>query len=110
MTKTKSIAQQDKELMDLQAQIERKEAQLKQDYRRLARDVKHNPDLQAAVDEYKKYFAEHKTEKDKQLKALTVLLKHIEANTNAVAIEANAGAVSSDTNAIKREIMTINRK
>jgi hypothetical protein len=129
MAKTKSIAQQDKELMDLQAQIERKEAQLKQDYRRLAREVKHNPDLQAAVDEYKNYFAEQKTEKDKQLKALTVLLKHIEANAvaveaNAVAVEANANAVARDTNAvdtnavdtntdanaIKREIMAIHRK
>ena len=106
MAKAKSIAQQDKELMDLQAQIERKEAQLKQDYRRLARDVKHNPDLQAAIDEYKNYFAEQKTEKNKQLKALTVLLKHIEANANAV----DANAVDADVNAIKREIMVIHRK
>ena len=110
MAKTKSIAQQDKELMDLQAQIERKEAQLKQDYRRLAREVKRNPDLQAAVDEYKNYFAQQKTEKDKQLKALTVLLKHIEANAmDAVAI-ANEVDANTDTNAIKREIMAINRK
>jgi hypothetical protein len=107
MEKTKSIAQQDKELMDLQAQIERKQAQLKQDYRRLARDVKHNPDLQAAAEEYKNYFAEQKIEKNKQLKALTVLLKHIEANTNAVDIAANT---NTDANAIKREIMAIHRK
>jgi hypothetical protein len=118
-TKTKSIAQQDKDLMDLQAQIERKEAQLKEDYRRLTRDVKHNPDLQVAIDEYKAYFAEQKAEKNQQLKALTVLLKHIEANANAVdangveanGVEANAvHANAVEANTIKREIMAINRK
>ena len=109
-TNTKSIAQQDKDLMDLQAQIERKEAQLKEDYRRLTRDVKHNPDLQVAIDEYKAYFAEQKAEKNQQLKALSVLLKHIEANgvANANGVEANT--VARDANIIKREIMAINRK
>ena len=95
-TTTKSIAQQDKELMDLHAQIEQKEAQLKEDYRRLQRDVKHNPLLQAAIDEYKAYFAEQKAEKNKQIKALNALL--------------NANAVGADEKEIKREIMLINRK
>jgi hypothetical protein len=99
-TNEKSIAQQDKELMNLQEQLERKETQLKQDYQRLQRDVKHNPYLQVAMDDYKSYFAKQKEEKNKQIKALTALLKHI-------------GTFSSnenDTNDIKREIMSINRK
>ena len=39
MTERKSIAQRDKELMDLQAQIEDKEAQLKQDYQKAQDDM-----------------------------------------------------------------------
>ena len=91
--------------MDLHAQIEQKEAQLKEDYRRLQRDVKHNPLLQAAIDEYKAYFAEQKAEKNKQIKALNALLK-----ANAVGANANANAVVADEKEIKREIMLINRK
>jgi hypothetical protein len=104
-TTTKSIAQQDKDLMDLHAQIEQKEAQLKEDYRRLQRDVKHNPLLQAAIDEYKVYFAEQKAEKNKQLKALNVLLKANKVGANAVGANAY-----DDEKEIKREIMLINRK
>ena len=104
-TVTKSIAQQDKELIGLQAQIEQKEAQIKEDYRRLQRDVKHNPLLQAAIDEYKSYFAEQKAEKNKQIKALNALLLANKVGANAVGANAY-----DDEKEIKREIMRINRK
>jgi hypothetical protein len=73
-----SVAQQDKKLMALQQQIELKEAQLKQDYQRLLRDVKHNPYLQVAIDEYKTFFTKESEEKKKKIKALTDLLEHIQ--------------------------------
>ena len=73
-----SIAQQDKKLMALQQQIELKEAQLKQDYQRLQRDVKHNPYLQVAIDEYKTFFTTENEKKKKKIKALTALLNHMQ--------------------------------
>ena len=92
----KSIAQRDKELMQLQQQIELKEAQLKQDYRRMQRDVKQNPYLEVALEEYKVYFNKEKQEKEKKVKALSNLLKHMKEE--------------SDRNEIKREIIQIKRK
>jgi len=73
-----SVAQQDKKLMALQQQIELKEAQLKQDYQRLLSDVKHNPYLQLAIDEYKTFFTQENEEKKKKIKALTALLNHMQ--------------------------------
>jgi hypothetical protein len=99
MTERKSIAQRDKELMDLQAQIEDKEAQLKQDYQRLVRDVKQNPYLEVALEEYKAYFAKEKAEKIKKIKALTVLLEHIEANQGD---QADAFAIKGEIKRIKK--------
>jgi hypothetical protein len=95
-----SIAQRDKQLMALHHQIEQKEAQLRQDYQRLQRDVKHNPDLKVAIEEYKTYFAKEKSEKIKKIKALTALLQHIEKNNGEQA----------DKFDIKREITYIKRK
>jgi hypothetical protein len=94
MTERKSIAQHDKELMDLQSQIEYKETQLKQNYKQLLRDIKHNPYLEAALDEYKGYLAKEREEKIKKKKVLTDLLKYIEANRGD----------SADLFEIKREI------
>ena len=95
-TASLSIAQRDKQLMDLQHQIELKEAQLKQDYQRLLRDVKQNPYLQVALDEYNRYFKKEKTEKDRKIKALTDLLQQIENKEDQIEI--------------KREIMHYKRK
>ena len=92
----KSIAEQDKQLMDIQKRLEQKEAQLKQDYKHLQRDVKHNPYLQVALEEYKTYFAKEKAEKTKKIKALTNLLHYMTENDDKIAI--------------KREIMNIKRK
>ena len=97
MAEKKSIAQRDKELMDLQAQIELKEAQLKKEYKRLQKDVKENSYLEVALAEYEDYFAKEKAEKIKKIKALTVLLEHIEANQGDPA----------DAFDIKREIKRI---
>ena len=91
-----SIAQRDKQLMDLQHQIELKEAQLKQDYERLRRDVKHNPYLQVAINEYSTYLKKEKEEKDKKIKALTHLLQYMEKEEDKIEI--------------KREIMRNKRK
>jgi len=92
----KSIAEQDKQLMDIQKRLEQKEAQLKQDYKHLQRDVKQNPYLQVALEEYKTYFAKEKAEKTKKIKALTNLLHYMTENDDKIAI--------------KREIMNIKRK
>jgi hypothetical protein len=92
----KSIAEQDKQLMDIQKRLEQKEAQLKQDYKRLQRDVKHNPYLQVALEEYKRYFAKENSEKTKKIKALTNLLHYMTENDDKIAI--------------KREIINIKRK
>jgi hypothetical protein len=91
-----SIAQRDKQLMNLQSQIEDKEAQIKQDYSRLKRDVKHNSFLQFALDEYNDYFAQEKAEKLKKIKALTGLLQYMKNNDDIIDI--------------KREIKYIKRK
>ena len=91
---SKSIAQRDKDLMDLQAQMEAKETQLKQDYKRLLRDVKHNPYLEAALEEYRVYFEKENADKNKKIKALNVLLAHITENQGDPA----------DINEVKREI------
>ena len=93
---SKSIADQDKALMHIQQQLELKEAQLNQDYRRLQRDVKQNPYLQVALEEYKTHFAKDKEEKAKKVKALSTLLNYVKEE--------------SDINAIKREIIQIKRK
>jgi hypothetical protein len=90
----KSIAQRDKDIMELQAQMEAKEAQLRQDYKRLLRDVKHNPYLEAALEEYRVYFEKENEDKNKKIKALNVLLKHIADNEGDPA----------DIYAVKREI------
>jgi hypothetical protein len=92
----KSIAEQDKAFMQLQQQLELKEAQIKRDYQRMQRDVKQNPYLQVALEEYKSYFAKEKKEKQEKIKALSNLLKHMKEE--------------SDVNAIKREIIQIKRK
>jgi hypothetical protein len=92
----KTIAGRDKELMRLQQQIELKEAQIKEDYRRLQRDVKKNPYLQVALEEYKAYFEREKLEKDKKIKALSKLLQHMQEE--------------EDRLDIKREIIRIKRK
>jgi hypothetical protein len=82
--------------MQLQQQLELKEAQIKRDYKRMQRDVKQNPYLQVALEEYKSYFAKEKKEKQEKIKALSNLLKHMKEE--------------NDVNAIKREIIQIKRK
>jgi len=74
-----SIAEQDKKLMDLQEHIENKQKQLKEDYQRMQKDLKHNPHLQVALEEYKSFFAKEKREKEKKIKALSALIQHIES-------------------------------
>jgi hypothetical protein len=68
-----SIADKDKMVMNIQLQRECKKKQMKQDYRVLKENVKDNPHLQLAINEYEKYFAIEK----QQLKALKALLKQV---------------------------------
>ena len=97
------IAQTDKKYIELQHQLEAKEDQLRRDYARIKRDVKQNPYLKTAIDEYNNYFEKGKEEKKKKIKALTALLKYIEAN------KSNKDHDNEDIFNIKREIINIKR-
>ena len=108
MNKT-TIADYDKTFIELQHQLELKESQLRQDYYRLKKDVKKNPYLKIAVDEYETHFKKAKEENNKKIKALTVLLHYIENNNNAIKNNDNA-IENNDIFDIKREIITIKRK
>ena len=95
-----SISQRDKDVLAIEDQIRLKTAQLKQDYQRLQRDVKHNPYLQVAIEEYNNYFAKVKEDNKEKVKALTNLLKGMEQEDDQ----------NSDIIAIKREIKYIKQK
>ena len=101
MNKT-TIADYDKTFIELQHQLELKESQLRQDYRQLKKDVKKNPYLKIAIDEYETYLEKEKEEKKKKIKALTDLVHYIEKN--------NARENNDDIFDIKREIINIKRK
>ena len=68
-----SIAARDKILLDLQEQAADKKKQIKEDYRELKKNIKENPYLQDAVDQYDEYF----TLERKKLEALKTLSKTI---------------------------------
>ena len=97
------IAQTDKKYIELQHQLEAKEDQLRRDYARIKRDVKQNPYLKTAIDEYNNYFEKGKEEKKKKIKALTALLNYIEEN------KSNKDHDNEDIFNIKREIINIKR-
>lgn len=86
-----NVPRRDKMLLHLQEQADCKKKQLKDDYKQLKASVKENPYLQAAVDEYDKYFALQK----KQLQALQNLLKTID--------------LPADQRTIKREIAALEK-
>jgi hypothetical protein len=86
-----SIPLRDKMIMHLQEQADCKKKQLKEDYKLLKENVKENPYLQVAVDEYDKYFALQR----KQLDALKNLLKTIDT--------------ASDQRQIKHEIAALEK-
>ena len=69
-----SLAQYDQMLIHLQEQADCKKKQMRDDYKLLKQNVKENPYLQAAIDQYDEYFAVQK----KQLAALQTLLKNID--------------------------------
>jgi hypothetical protein len=94
---TLSISQRDKDVLAIEDQIRVKTAQLKQDYQRLQRDVKHNPYLQVAIEEYNNYFSKVKADNKEKIKALTKLLQGLEEEDDQ----------NSDIIAIKREIKHI---
>ena len=73
MQSGRSIPQHDKKLMHLQEQVEIKKKQLRDDYKELKKNVKENPYLQDAVDQYDEYFALER----KKLEALKTLSKTI---------------------------------
>ncbi len=68
-----SLAQYDKNLIHLQEQVEIKKKQLRDDYKELKKNVKENPYLQDALDQYDEYFALER----KKLEALKTLSKTI---------------------------------
>lgn len=95
-----SVAQLDKRLLDIEQQIELTEKQLKEDYRQLQRAIKENPHLQAALNDYKTYFAAIKIEKEQQIKALSALIRSMEHLPTA----------KTDILDLKREIKYIKQK
>jgi len=86
-----SLAQYDQMLIHLQEQADCKKKQMRDDYKLLKQNVKENPYLQAAIDQYDEYFAVQK----KQLAALQTLLKTIVS--------------PSDQREIKKEISTLEK-
>ena len=87
-----SIAQKDKMIMHLQEQRECKKKQLKEDYKQLKRNVKDNPYLQIAIDEYDNFFAAEKA----QLKALQKLLKQVESRDDQRLIKKEISALEKN--------------
>jgi hypothetical protein len=63
----------DKKIMNLQAQAEHKKKLMRDEYKKLKTDVKENPYLQSAIDEYEKVFAVD----TRKIKALKTLLKSV---------------------------------
>jgi hypothetical protein len=72
-----SISLRDKKLLQLQEDIESKKKQLKDDYRQLKNSVNDNPHLQAAIDEYDKYFLIVK----QKIQALKTLLRNMDSKS-----------------------------
>ena len=70
-----TLAERDKMLMNIQDQLKCKKSQLKEDFKRLKADVKENPYLQVAIEEYEKYFNIEK----QQIQSLKNLLKVVRA-------------------------------
>jgi len=94
------IAERDKQSLDLEKLIEEKKKQMKEDYRRLHKDVKENPYLQVALTEYKTYITDENDIKNKKIKALSTLLQDMK--------EQDIGK-EEDYIAIKREIKYIKK-
>ena len=66
-----TLAERDKRIMQLQDQIDNKEAELKKTYKELKKNVGENPYLQYALDEYNNYFDIYR----QQITALKNILK-----------------------------------
>ena len=86
------IPLRDKMLLHLKEQANCKKKQLKEDYKQLKASVHENPYLQAAVDEYDKYFAVQQ----KQLHALQTLLKTIELPADQRTIQREIAALEKN--------------
>lgn len=89
-----SIANKDKMIMNLQDQRDCKKKQMKQDYKKLKENVKDNPYLQVAIEEYEKYFAIEK----QQIKALKKLMTYV--NTQDDRKQINNVIISLEKNAL----------
>ena len=89
-----SISDKDKMIMNLQDQRDCKKKQMKQDYKNLKVNVKDNPHLQVAIEEYEKYFAIEK----QQIKALKKLMTYV--NTQDDRKQINNVITSLEKNAL----------
>jgi hypothetical protein len=90
-----SIADLDKRAMDLQHLVQLKKTQLAAEHSNLLKNVKENPYLQVALNEYKTQLKTTTETNQKQINALEALLQGIEPSNVA------------DRTAIKREIKRI---
>jgi len=89
-----SIADKDKMIMNLQDQRDCKKKQMKQDYKNLKENVKDNPYLQVAIEEYEKYFSIER----QQIKSLKKLMSYV--NTQDDRKQINNVITSLEKNAL----------
>jgi hypothetical protein len=75
MSDASAIAQRDKTIIDLQSQAIQKKKQLQKNYEELLINIKENPYLQEAVDNYRTYFKGEEERLKRQIDALKNLLK-----------------------------------
>ncbi len=103
-SRNSSIADMDKQAIDLQNLVKAKKNNIMTEYTNLLKNVEENPYLQTALNTYKDLIVNDKKIKEKQINALESLLQGID--TNAEGIDTNAEG-NADQNEIKREIKKI---
>jgi hypothetical protein len=70
-----NIAKNDIKMMNLEKELEMKKKQLKEDYRMMLKNVKQNPYLKVAIQEYETFFESEKKKTLQKVDALSKLLK-----------------------------------
>ena len=99
-SRSSSIADMDKQAIDIQHLVKAKKNNIMTEYTNLLKNVEENPYLLTALNTYKDLIVNDKKIKEKQINALESLLQGID--THAEGIDTNA-----DQNEIKREIKKI---
>ena len=69
-----NIAKSDKRIMNLEKELNSKKKQLKEDYHMMLKNVKQNPYLKVAIQEYETFFENEKKKNQQKIDALSKLL------------------------------------